>query len=218
LSSQATVFKQPQTPVIPAFELLAFVAQSSPGQDGTYAARIPDATISAYLRVVRLHHGLLILDVQPGRSDFLADAKNLAPWLTQPDVGLALDAEWELQPNQLPMAQLGHTTGQQINEVSSWLATLIHTDRLPQKLLLIHEFSLTMVQNKAAVISEPGLAIVFNMDGFGSRADKVAAYQALAGDRRFYLGFKLFYKADVDIFSPPEVLALKPAPEVIEYE
>ena len=46
-----------------------------------------------YLQVVHAHGAMLILDIQPGLGDLLADAKALEPWLVHADVGLALDPE-----------------------------------------------------------------------------------------------------------------------------
>lgn len=106
LAAQADLYAQPGVRVLPAYELIAYTAQAAPGPGGTYAARIPDATINAYLSVVHAHHGLLILDIQPGRSNFLTDAETLAPYLDHPDAALALDPEWELAPGQVPLQQI----------------------------------------------------------------------------------------------------------------
>lgn len=218
LAAQAAAYARPGTRVLPAYELIAYVAQGSAGPGATYTARIPNATIATYLSVVREHHGLLILDIQPGRSSFLADAQALAPWLKQPDVALALDPEWELQPGQVPLRQIGHTTAAQINAVSAWLAQLVSTHHLPQKLLLVHQFTPYMVQDKAAVAQRSGIALAFNMDGFGTQAEKLAKYKMLAADPLGYLGLKLFYDRDVGLFTPAQVLAVKPTPNIVEYE
>ncbi|MDQ1415799.1 MAG: hypothetical protein QOF81_1412 [Acidimicrobiaceae bacterium] len=218
LAAQAAPYDQPATPVLPAYELIAFVTNAAPGSDHSDASRISDDTIEAYLSTVRAHHGLLILDIQPGRGDFLADVQSLARWLAEPDVGLALDPEWKLDANQLPSKQIGHTTAAAVNAVSTWLAQLVASKNLPQKLLLIHQFTDDMVTDKASVQAFPGLAMVFNMDGFGAQEVKAVRYQALAADNRFSLGFKVFYKQDKNPYSPGDLLALTPAPSVVEYQ
>ena len=38
----------------------------------------------------------VVLDLQPGRTDFLTQAKRYEPLLALPHVGLALDPEWRL--------------------------------------------------------------------------------------------------------------------------
>lgn len=218
LAATAAAYASPPVVVVPTFELITFVAQASAGPDDTYASEIPAAEIDSYLQVVKAHGGMLILDIQPGRTNFLADAEALQPWLEQPDVGLALDPEWELAPGELPDRQIGQTTAAEINQVSAWLDELTAAHRLPQKLLMIHQFRPSMVTDKPAVLSEPDLAITFNMDGFGATKDKVAIYQLPAGDPRWFLGYKLFYTRDTPLQSPAQVLALVPAPEVVEYE
>jgi hypothetical protein len=218
LAAAAAPFMSPVSVVVPAYELIAFVAQGSPGADGSYTYQVPAAQIDAYLQVVKEHDGMLILDIQPGRSGLLADAQALQKWLVQPDVGLALDPEWELAPGQLPDRQIGQTTAAEINQVSAWLEQLTVANRLPQKLLMVHQFRPSMVADKVAVTQEPDLAITFNMDGFGATNDKLTVYQMLAVDTRWYLGYKLFYHRDLPLQSPAEVLALIPSPQVIEYE
>jgi hypothetical protein len=219
LAAQASKYDRRGTATVPAYELIAYVAQGSAGPAGDYTAMVPDATIRSYLKVVKAHHGMLILDIQPGRSSFLADAKTLARYLDEPDVGLALDPEWKLPPGgHFPYDRIGHTSAAQINAVSGWLAHRTRAHHLPQKLLLVHQFQAQMVRHKPAVRTRHDVAVTFNMDGFGSRAKKRASYKTVAADHRFPLGFKLFYDQDIDLFDPADVLACKPPPYVIEYE
>jgi hypothetical protein len=218
LAAAAAPFVSAGSVVVPTYELIAFVAQRSAGPDGRYTYQLPAAEVDAYLQVVKEHDGMLILDIQPGRSSLLADAQALQKWLVQPDVGLALDPEWELAPTQLPGRQIGQTTAAEIDQVSTWLEQLTVSHRLPQKLLMVHQFRPSMVPDKVAVTTEPDVAITFNMDGFGATTNKLSAYQMLAFDPRWYLGYKLFYHRDLPLQTPAEVLALIPSPEVIEYE
>ena len=169
LAAVSQTYLQPGKEILPAFELITYVAQASPGSDGTYSRRIPDSVIQHYLSVVRSNNGLLILDIQPGRGSFLADAKTLAPFLSQPDVALALDPEWAVSSDQVPGKVIGHTTGGEINKVSKWLEGLTAQDNLPQKLLLVHQFKQSMVIDKWDTKPRASIAIVFNMDGFGPR-------------------------------------------------
>ena len=85
-------------PVLPALELIAVVAAADPGDGGRYNLRQPDAVIRRYLRAARKAKALLVLDIQPGRSDFFTEATRLRKWLREPDVGLALDPEWRMAP------------------------------------------------------------------------------------------------------------------------
>ncbi len=58
--------------------------------------------IRRYLKAARKAKALLILDIQPGRSDFFTETKRLRKWLKEPDVGLALDPEWRMGPARSP--------------------------------------------------------------------------------------------------------------------
>ena len=48
-----------------------------PGDDGLYRTRQRDAVIRRYLRAARQAKALLILDIQPGRSDFFTETTRL---------------------------------------------------------------------------------------------------------------------------------------------
>ncbi len=82
--------------VMPVLELITVVANDTPGPRGTYSSQVADDVIRRYLAAARRHRALLLLNIQPGRQDFLTVVKRLRPWLEQPDVGLALDPESRL--------------------------------------------------------------------------------------------------------------------------
>jgi hypothetical protein len=218
LRRQAKPYVTAKRPVVPAYELITYLATGSRGNQGNFSSRLSDRTIGQYARAAKRHHGLLILDIQPGRGTFLSDARALAPWLRLPYVGLAIDPEWKLYGGQLPLSGIGHTSARVVNRVSHWLNHLTTANRLPQKLLLVHQFTESMVSDKAHVEARKHLALVFNVDGLGGRAAKVAKYRAFATDHRFPLGFKLFYAADTDLMSPADVMRLRPHPVIVEYE
>ncbi len=59
----------------------------------------------------------VVLDLQPGRDDFLTQAKAYEELLRRPWVGLALDPEWRLQPGEKPLRQIGHVGIDEVNAV-----------------------------------------------------------------------------------------------------
>jgi hypothetical protein len=205
-------------PVMPAFELIATTANDHPGPSGRYRTRMDHAVIDRYLRAARALKGLLILDVQPGRSDFLTEVRQYERFLREPDVGLALDPEWSMGPGQVPGQAIGSTDAATVNRVSGWLAGLVERGRLPHKLLVIHQFTRTMVRDKDKVVRRPGLAMTFHVDGFGGQVDKRAKYRLFTRDGRWHNGFKLFYDEDVDLMTPAETMRLRPPPDLVTYQ
>jgi len=219
LAKQARGYQQPDRPVLPAMELIAVVAAAHPGEGGRYNTRAQPKVIDRYLRAARKAKALLILDIQPGRSDFFTETQRLERWLKEPDVGLAIDPEWRMGPDEVPGNVIGSVEAREVNATSAWLAQLVDQHDLPEKLFLIHQFTDDMVDD-TQLQERPGLAMVLNADGFGGQAIKKAKYRAFTRSPRdfFHKGFKLFYREDTDLMSPREVLRLRPPPDVVIYE
>jgi hypothetical protein len=218
LGRQAQPYARGGRPVMPMLELIAVVAAHDPGLGGRYSIRLAPSVIGRYLAAARRARALLVLDVQPGRSDFVTEVKRLRRWLKLPDVGLALDPEWRMDAGQIPGQVIGHVTAPEVNATTGWLSRLIVRYRLPQKLVIVHQFTDDMV-DEAALDQQPGEAIVLNADGFGSRVVKIAKYKRFERQApQFGQGFKLFYRQDLDVMPPRRVLRLHPVPDVIDYE
>jgi hypothetical protein len=214
----ARPYATPGHPVMPMFELIATVAHPFPTPSGLYRTHQEDAIVRSFLRAVRKVDGVLVLDVQPGREDFLRALRHWEPYLRQPDVGVALDPEFAMGPGQVPGRQLGRTDAAAINRASAYVAGIVRRHRLPQKLFMIHQFRDAMIRDKPRIAIRPGLAMTWNADGFGVRSAKLEDYRSYTRDRRFHPGLKLFYENDVDLLRPREVLRLKPVPRVINYQ
>jgi hypothetical protein len=218
LARQARAYERGRRPVLPAMELIAVIANADAGEDGMYRSRQPNAIIRRYLRAARRHDMLLVLDVQPGRSDFFTETTRLRRWLREPDVGLALDPEWRVTAPEVPGQVIGHVDAREVNATSAWLAQLVARHDLPQKLFILHQFTDDMVDDTQLKRREE-LAMVLNADGFGSRAVKVSKYHAFTrAARTFHQGFKLFYEEDAGLMTPRQVLGLRPSPDVVVYE
>ncbi|HZZ65168.1 MAG TPA: hypothetical protein VFE17_06705 [Candidatus Baltobacteraceae bacterium] len=219
LLRQAHAYAPYGEPVIPAFELIAVVAERAPGNADAYSVPIDSVTVRRYLDEIRKVHGLLILDVQPGRAPFLPYVKRYERFLREPDVSVAMDSEWSMGAGQVPGQVIGSTNAGTINAVSAYVSTLAGRYHLPQKLLIIHQFTSDMIERHQDVVMRPNLAIVFHVDGFGSRAGKLSKYQLLSHDRHgAFIGLKLFYEQDVDMFSAAQVMRLSPRPDLITYQ
>ena len=214
----ARPYARPSRPVMPMFELIATVAHPFPTPSGLYRTHQEDEIVQGFLKAVRTIDGLLVLDVQPGRDDFVAAVRHWERYLREPDVGIALDPEFAMGPGQVPGKHLGRTNAAAINEASAYVAGIVRRHRLPQKLFMIHQFHDSMMRDKAKVAIRPGLAMAWNADGFGVRSAKLEDYRSYTRDRRFHPGLKLFYENDVNLMSPREVMRLKPPPRVVNYQ
>ncbi len=219
LERQARPYARRGQPVLPAFELIAAIVTSEAGDGGDHSIRQDDSTIRRYLRVAREHRMLLLLDIQPGYAPFLQEAQALERWLREPDVGLALDPEWSMEPPLLPAQEIGSTDAATDNEVSRWLSGLVRRHDLPQKLLVVHRFTGDMIENESQLEQHPGVALVVNVDGFGDQPNKISKYNEFTrGKRDRHHGFKLFYEEDLNLMEPREVLRLRPQPDLVVYE
>jgi hypothetical protein len=218
LARQARPYVKKTRPVLLAFELLATVANRDAGMDGMYRTRQPNSVIRRYLRAARRHKALLVLDIQPGHADFLDETRHLDRWLREPDVGLALDPEWHT-PSAVPGTVIGSVHASKVNAVTRHVAKIVRENNLPEKLLVIHQFTPNMIVGKSHVQKPPGVAVTMNVDGFGDRPNKISKYHQFTHDgTRFHHGYKLFYEEDTNLMRPRSVLALQPPPDFVVYE
>ncbi|WP_458116464.1 hypothetical protein [Arthrobacter sp. D2-10] len=209
--------------VLPVLELIAVVVQADPGADGAYRTRTSDEIIGEYLDAARRHDGLLLLNVQPGRASMADEVRALEKWLAEPDVGVAIDPEWDITAEQLPGQAYGHTSGEEINEIAAYVDTLVKEKNLPQKPLVFHQVAPGVVSNVGAIQEYEGVEVIRSVDGIGSASMKIETYNLLMEDLppTVHAGFKLFFEEDVvlgPLMTPPEVLALTPQPEYVLYE
>ena len=207
--------------VVPAFEIIATVATAAPGADGSYSSETPVASLRPWVQAATAAGLYVILDLQPGRASLLAQAKVYQSLLRLPNVGLALDPEWKLQQRQLPLQQIGSVSITEVNGVVSWLAQLTAQDRLPQKLLVLHEFKLGEIGDEQHLAtSNDSLAIVVDMDGQGTPAMKQQTWNAVISSAPpgVPFGWKNFLVKDQPMLSPSQTMKSTPQPVMISYQ
>lgn len=209
-------------PVLPAFEIIATIASDSSMPDGSYSRAVDIKKLATWVSRARQAGVYVVLDLQPGRSDFLTQAEAFVPLLSQSNVGLALDPEWRLGPGQVPLEQIGSVDITEVNRTIAWLAGLTKQKQLPQKLLLLHEFRPSMISNRQALeTSYTELAYAIQMDGQGSQPDKMNSWEAITSDPpkpNVYFGWKNFFSKDAPMRSPKETLRLIPQPQYVSYQ
>lgn len=209
--------------VMPVLELITVVVQASPGEDGLYRAPASDEFIGSYLAAARRHDAMLLLNVQPGRSTMTEEVQRLEKWLLEPDVGLALDPEWDISGDQLPGQSYGQTSGEEIDRIAGYLDDLVAEHRLPQKALVFHQVAHSVVTNEGAVGDYDGVEVIKSVDGIGAPGAKIETYNQLMLELPPTVnpGFKLFFEEDTaqgPLMLPAEVLGLQPTPDYVLYE
>jgi hypothetical protein len=223
LETKAAPYAQGR-PLLPVFELIAVVVQSGAGPDGKYRRRVDDSIVNAYLRAARKSKALLLLNIQPGQSDFLTEVKSFESYLREPDVGVALDPEWAMKPKQRPGRFYGQTDGETINDVAAYLSNLVTEGNLPEKALVFHQVNRGVLKDEVELKPLPGVAFIKSVDGLGPVHSKIETYDYLMTTIRHgvHPGFKLFFDEDSRngnrLMTPKEVLALSPQPEYVMYE
>ncbi len=169
---------------VPTFEIIATVASGSAGKDKNYSHEVSIKTLTPLVNAARKAGVYVILDLQPGRTDFLTQAKRYRSLLERPNVGLALDPEWRLKKKQKHLRQIGSVKVAEINRVSDWLARLTREKALPQKLFVLHQFSLSMIKHRGRLETRhPELATVIHVDGSGPQGAKRGTWKTLRRQR-----------------------------------
>jgi hypothetical protein len=208
-------------PVVPAFEIIATVAQGAPGPDGDFSGESTVAQLRPWVDQARAAGLYVVLDLQPGKADLLAQARRYEQLLREPNVGLAVDPEWKLGPRQRPLGQIGGIDTSELNRTSAWLATLTAQHALPQKLFVIHQFRLTMIRHESALnTTHDELSLLIHMDGQGSTPQKNSTWHSVVTARpaNLPLGWKNFYDEDHPMLNPAQTMAKRPAPMMISYQ
>ncbi len=225
LRAQADVYQQLSTDgrtVVPAVHLIYAVAQERAGAEGSYLLRMDDELVETWVRLTRDQGMLLFLDIQFGRSSIERELPHALPFLKEPHVHLALDPEFAWGPNEYPLIDIGHIDGSVVNHTQELLQAFVVEHRLPNKILVVHQFRHDMLTNKASIRPYEHIELVIDADGFGSPDLKLDQwYRVIRQDNVERAGIKLFYKHDArngGLLSEAEVMALTPTPLVIIYQ
>jgi hypothetical protein len=206
---------------VPTFNLITTIASAEAGEDDDYSAELSVDDIRPWVEAAGEAGVYVVLDLQPGRTDFLTQAKRYEEFLRLPHVGLALDPEWRLEPDQVHLRQIGSVSAAEVNTVAEWLAGIVREEKLPQKLLVIHQFKLSMITERDTLITPTELAVLIQMDGQGPLGSKFGTYAAItdgALDSGLYWGWKNFYDEDDPTATPEQTLSAEPEPVFVSFQ
>lgn len=211
-----------EEPVIPAFEVIATVASEFPGEDGNFSNEFSVEDLRPYVDAIIDAGGYAVLDLQPGQASFLEQAKLYEELLLHPNVGLALDPEWNLQPGEQPMQRIGHAEAWEVNEVADWLANLVRENDLPQKAFVLHQFQLQMLRDREQINTDhPELAFVLHADGNGAPEQKFDTWNVMLQDLdqdAYFMAWKNFIDEDLPMFTPEQTYDVEPRPWFVSYQ
>jgi len=214
----------PSTPVIPAIDYIAVVAQAEAGRDGLYRAQMPDSEIQKAVDIANELEGIVLLEVQVGLSDLQREIEALETWLKLPNVHLAIDPEFRMKNGQKPGTVIGTVDAVDVNVAIAYLDSLVAKHSLPPKIVIVHRFTQNMVTNATLIKPTPTVQVVMVMDGWGPGANKFGTYNLVITPQPVqFAGFKVFYKNDLKtpstgLLTPEEILTLSPKPIFIQYQ
>lgn len=208
--------------VIPTFEIIASVASGGPTDDNDHSYEWPIDTFQPWIDFAAENDMYVVLDLQSGQDHFLSQAVQYEELLELPYVGLALDPEWRLADGQAHLEQVGSVEAAEVNEVIDWLADLVRDNGLPQKLMIVHQFKPSMIQNRQNLIERPEIQLIVQMDGDGTEAQKDGTWrQLLAGadGAHWAWGWKNFFDEDEPgPPSPDNTMKKVPTPVYVSYQ
>jgi hypothetical protein len=123
-----------------------------------------------------------------------------------------------MRPDQTPGRSIGSITAETVNEISDILQRFVIEHGLPQKVLIVHQFQIAMVRDRALIEDPPGIAVMFHVDGQGPVGAKYETYDVLSVSPPFFNGFKVFFDEDSRVMTPTEVVELDPSPVYVSYQ
>ncbi|MGO1581843.1 MAG: hypothetical protein ACTHXO_01345 [Actinomycetaceae bacterium] len=209
------------TTVVPTLEIIATVASAEPGDDGDYSNETPVERIRPLVDLAAEAGMYVILDLQPGRTDFVSQAQIYEELLLEPHVGLALDPEWRLTPDQVHLTQIGQVPVEEVDEVVTYLADLTAEHDLPQKFLVLHQFQVRMIPDVDLVDqSRDEVRVLVHADGQGPQGAKQDTWRTLLANAPSITawGWKNFLDEDTPLLSPEGTMAVEPRPDLITYQ
>lgn len=206
--------------VVPGLDVITTVASASAEPTGDYSRRIPIDRLRPLVDRAGEEGMAVLLDLQPGRTDFLTQAQEYEALLREPHVHLALDPEWRIGPNERHLQRIGSVEAAEVQAVADWLAALVRSERLPQKVLMLHQFTLDMLQDRDTVVVPPELVGVVHVDGQGPLPTKDRTYAAMTegAEERWAWGWKNFTRIDVPMATPERTLDRYPVPLIVTYQ
>ncbi len=205
---------------VPGLDVITTIASSAAEPTGDFSRRVPIERIRPLVDVARSEGAAVLLDLQPGRSSFLVQAKEYEELLREPHVHLALDPEWRIGPRERHLVRIGSVDADEVQAVADWLAELVRRERLPQKVLMLHQFTLAMLPERDTIVIPDELIGVVHIDGQGPLPTKNNTYAVLTAgaEEHWVWGWKNFTRIDTPVATPEQTLERLPVPLIVTYQ
>ncbi|SFC23855.1 SH3 domain-containing protein [Alkalibacterium subtropicum] len=195
-------------------------------QPGGVVLRMNHDLVMSYIEAAYEQGVLVYIDHQMGSHHPTYAINEILSFLRYPNVHLALDPEWRTER---PMQEVGHITGQEINEVQEIMKDYIESNDIPgTRQFVFHQFVEKMIHDVEAVSTDyESVLVVHNTSGWGSPDGKKATHKRVTEASPIpYKGFKLWYHYSDDpgvhydnpLMTPEEVLNLDPEPNLVIYQ
>ncbi|MFC0581143.1 hypothetical protein [Micrococcoides hystricis] len=205
---------------IPALEIIVTVASSSAGPDNNYSEEWDAKEFLPLIKAAEKAGQYVVLDFQPGRTEFVEQIKLYEDLLAYPHVGVALDPEWRIGDNERHLARIGHVEADEVNDVVDYLADFTAKKKLPQKALVLHQFQTQMLRDRDKIkLDRDEIAVLIHADGQGSQGEKNATWDNLHQDApEVAWGWKNFIDEDHPMLTPEQTVKVKPIPHFVSYQ
>ena len=200
--------------VVPGFDIIYDLAAADPGKNKDYIIPLSSNKLMPYIEAANNHGFAVFIDLQLGEKTPVEAVRPVLKYLKYKNVHLAIDPEFEVYGLDMrPGKIIGHVTGEEVNQVQEAMTNYMKQhDIEEEKILLVHMFRHSMLENKKDLQTYDKIDLVFNLDGHGAPKLKVDIYNGIYTHRvanEVAGGFKLFFAEDKPrLMTPEEVLGL----------
>jgi hypothetical protein len=217
--------------VRPGFDIIYGLASAEPGPRRDYIIHLEHKKLEPYIEAAENEGFVLFLETQLGEHMPQDAIHHILKYLKHHNVNLAIDPEFEVSDlNVRPGKKIGHVKAEWINRVQAIMDRYMRENGIEEKkILLLHMFRNSMVENKESLRHYDNIDLIFNLDGHGSPKLKVDIYNAIYTKRyadKVAGGFKLFFKEDHPMMTPKQVMGMEHAqgakikhpPKLVNYQ
>ena len=200
--------------VLPAFDIIYGLASAEPGAHHDYIIHLNSKKLQPYIEAAQNEGFNLFIDIQLGKHTPQDAVMHVLKYLKYHNVHIAIDPEFEVSNlNVRPGKKIGHIEGEWVNKVQALMEQHMKEHNITEKkMLVVHMFRHSMVEDKAKVRYYDNIKIVMNLDGHGSPRLKINIYNGIyqkVHAERVAGGFKLFFNEDNPLMTPRQVMGLE---------